>query len=227
MSGSVGLAVKRSLDVMVSAVALVLLSPLLMVIALLIRLTMGAPLLYRQERLGLGGVPFELVKFRTMRPPSSGEEELFSDGARVTPVGRALRASSFDELPELVHILRGQMSLVGPRPLLPAYLAVLGDRQLIRLSVRPGLTGLAQVSGRQDLKLGARLELDVRYVETWSLLGDLKILLLTVARVLSGRGVRTGQAFEDIDDIGLAPHLSVGDGPTVSPPVGDDEPDPR
>ena len=187
---------------------LVLLSPVLLTLAALIRLTMGPPVLYRQQRLGRSGEFFEIVKFRSMRPPKEDEEELLTDAGRVTRLGRFLRRTSLDELPELLLVLTGKMSLVGPRPLLPVYQELRDDRQRLRLVARPGLTGLAQVSGRQDLRLSERLELDARYVETWTFWQDVAILLQTLVSVVRATGVKTGQTLSDIDDIGLQARLA-------------------
>lgn len=151
---------------------------------------------------------FDIVKLRSMRPPVRGEEEFLTGADRVTNLGRFLRRTSLDELPELLLVLTGKMSLVGPRPLLPVYQELRDDRQRLRLVARPGLTGLAQVSGRQDLRLSERLELDVRYVETWSLWQDLAILLQTLVSVFRATGVKTGQTLSDIDDIGLQARLA-------------------
>lgn len=203
---------KRTLDVIGASVALVLTSPLMAAIALAIRGSMGRPVLYRQQRVGLDEQTFEIVKFRTMRSASAGEAELFSDEQRVTGLGRTLRALSLDELPELWLVLTGQMSLVGPRPLLPVYLELYRGDQRRRHEVRPGLTGLAQVSGRQDLTLKQRLDLDVEYVRRRSIRLDLAILYRTIMLVVRRDGVRTGQALEDIDDIGLAEALRGDDG---------------
>jgi sugar transferase EpsL len=152
-----------------------------------------------------------MAKFRTMRGAATDEAELFSDEQRVTRLGRILRATSLDELPELWLVLTGRMSLVCPRPLLPIYLQLYRGEQRRRHEVRPGRTGLAQVNGRQDLTLKQRLDLDVEYVLRRSLGLDLAILFRTVMLVLRRDGVRTGQAFADIDDIGLAEALRAGE----------------
>lgn len=199
---------KRALDVVGASLGLVLLSPLLLILGALIRLTMGSPVLYRQQRLGQFGHTFDIVKFRSMRPPREGEEELLTDAGRVTRIGRLLRRTSLDELPELFLVLTGQMSLVGPRPLLPVYQQLMDDHQRVRLQARPGITGLAQVNGRQHLRLSQRLELDARYVETWTFRQDLQILLQTIASVFRATGVQTGQDLSDIDDIGLEAMLA-------------------
>ncbi len=150
---------------------------------------MGAPVLFRQMRVGLDAKPFELIKFRTMRDATGQSGQLLSDADRLTRVGRFLRASSLDELPELWSIIRGDMSLVGPRPLLPEYLPFYLQDQARRHEVRPGLTGLAQVNGRNAQSWDERFELDVKYVDTLTLWGDIRILFLTVWRVLARDGV--------------------------------------
>ena len=201
------LTLKRSIDVIGAGVALVLASPIMAVVAVAIRIAMGRPVLYRQERIGKDELPFEVVKFRTMRRAAPDEDELFSDEQRVTGLGRTLRILSLDELPELWLVLTGRMSLVGPRPLLPVYRGLYQGDQRRRHEVRPGLTGLAQISGRQDLTLKERLDRDVEYVQNRSTRLDLAILLRTILLVARRDGVRTGQAIEDIDDIGLADAL--------------------
>ncbi|MCL2680362.1 MAG: sugar transferase [Coriobacteriia bacterium] len=184
---------KRLLDLIVSLTVLLLASPVLLLVALLLLVTMGRPLLFVQERPGKGGRPFRLYKFRTMLPVTDADASavtaVASDGARLTRVGAALRASSLDELPELFNILRGDMSLVGPRPLLTDYLKYYSPQQARRMEVRPGLTGLAQVSGRNALSWEQRFELDVLYVDQRSLWLDCRIVLQTVAAVLSRKGI--------------------------------------
>ncbi len=180
-------AVKRALDLIGALVLLVALAPVLALTALLVHATLGSPVLFRQQRPGLGGVPFTLYKFRTMRETAIRDvEAVASDAERLTPIGRAIRASSLDELPELWNILRGDMSFVGPRPLLMEYLGRYNEVQARRHEVRPGLTGWAQVHGRNDLEWDRRLALDVWYVENRSPLLDLKILLMTFGTVLKG-----------------------------------------
>jgi lipopolysaccharide/colanic/teichoic acid biosynthesis glycosyltransferase len=168
---------------------LLLLSPLMLVIALAIRLTMGSPVLFRQLRPGLRGEAFELVKFRTMRRLVTADVVPAEDAQRLTRLGRFLRASSLDELPELWNVLRGEMSLVGPRPLLMRYLPLYTPEQARRHDVRPGLTGWAQVNGRNALSWEEKFALDLWYVDNRSLLLDLRILLLTVWRVLRPSGI--------------------------------------
>ncbi|HET7475462.1 MAG TPA: sugar transferase [Dermatophilaceae bacterium] len=183
-----GDSVKRSMDLLVGVPLLLLSLPVQLVVAVLVAARLGHPVLFRQERIGLHGQPFQLVKFRTMHDadPAGG---LDSDAARLTALGRALRAASLDELPSLWHVVRGQMSLVGPRPLLVPYLQRYSPQQARRHQVRPGLTGLAQVNGRNALSWEEKLALDVQYVEQRSVGLDLRILLATVPVVLLGRGV--------------------------------------
>ncbi|MGY4909861.1 sugar transferase [Micromonospora aurantiaca (nom. illeg.)] len=195
---------KRVLDVVLATVLLLLLSPLLALVATAILLTLGRPVLFRQVRPGRYGQPFVLYKFRTMREPLPGENPWTSDDARSTRLGRLLRRTSVDELPELLQVLSGRMSLVGPRPLVMAYLPRYRDDHARRHEVRPGITGLAQVSGRRSLTLGQRLDLDVRYVDEWSLGLDLRILLRTLAEPFR-RGEIRGQSLAEIDDVGLLP----------------------
>lgn len=178
--------VKRVLDVVVSGVGLVVSAPVQAVVAAVVLRAHGRPVLFRQPRPGKDGVIFELVKFRTMRPPD-GEHQ--ADGERLTMLGRFLRSTSLDELPTLWNVLKGDMSLVGPRPLLVEYLPRYSTAQGRRHEVRPGITGLAQVSGRNSLDWDEKLALDVEYVETRSLALDLRILWRTVAAVLSRRGI--------------------------------------
>jgi lipopolysaccharide/colanic/teichoic acid biosynthesis glycosyltransferase len=185
----VALAVKRGIDVAGAAVGLLLLSPLLGTIALAVRATLGSPVLFRQERPGLHGRPFTILKFRTMRPPRPGEVWYLTNEERLTRLGRFLRSTSLDELPELWNVLRGEMSLVGPRPLLVHYLATYTRDEARRHDVRPGITGWAAVNGRHALRFKERLALDVWYVDHWSLALDLRILARTVAHVLSRKDV--------------------------------------
>lgn len=183
---------KRAADIVSSAVLLVVLSPVLLVVALLVRVRLGAPVLFVQQRPGRGGELFAMHKFRTMReasPSLSAEEAVESDATRLTPLGARLRASSLDELPELWDVLRGKMSMVGPRPLLPEYLTRYNERQARRHEVRPGITGWAQVNGRNAVEWNDRLEMDVYYVENRSLALDLKVLAMTLGTVVSREGV--------------------------------------
>jgi lipopolysaccharide/colanic/teichoic acid biosynthesis glycosyltransferase len=179
-------AVKRAIDIGVSAVALVLTAPVQAVTYAVVLATHGRPALFRQQRPGKDGVCFELVKFRTMRHPDAVRA---TDAERVTAVGRFLRSASLDELPTLWNVVKGDMSLVGPRPLLVEYLDRYSPEQARRHEVRPGVTGLAQVSGRNSLGWDERLALDVEYVDGRSLALDLRILWRTVAAVLGRRGI--------------------------------------
>jgi lipopolysaccharide/colanic/teichoic acid biosynthesis glycosyltransferase len=197
--------IKRLIDVAGSATGLVVLSPLLGSAALAIAATMGRPVLFKHTRPGFKGRPFTLYKFRTMRPPREGEGVYFrTDGDRLTRLGRFLRATSIDELPELFNVLRGDMSLVGPRPLLTEYLAKYTAEQARRHEVLPGITGWAQVNGRQHARFSQRLANDVWYVDHWSLWLDAKILARTLLDVVASSGVISGQNVDDVDDLGLA-----------------------
>ena len=180
---------KRAFDLLVASVALFVLSPLLLIVALLVLIDVGRPILFRQQRPGLEGKPFELIKFRTMRRASAMGNGVESDALRLTRVGRWLRALSLDELPELWNVLKGEMSLVGPRPLLMQYLDRYTPEQARRHDVRPGLTGWAQVNGRNALSWEEKFALDVWYVDHRSFALDLKILLLTLARLVRPQGI--------------------------------------
>lgn len=175
--------VKRAIDIVGATTGLLVAAVPMAVIGALVRRTMGAPVLFRQERPGRHGVPFTLVKFRTMRDGDG------SDAERLTRLGRVLRATSLDELPELWNVLRGDMSLVGPRPLLTRYLDRYDPRQARRHEVRPGVTGLAQVEGRNALGWEERFELDVTYVDTWTVPGDIVLLVRTLVGVLRRDGI--------------------------------------
>ncbi len=198
-------AVKRLLDIVGALVGLVILSPVLVISALAVYRSLGRPIFFRQERPGLRARPFRIVKFRTMRPPRAGEIWYRSDEQRLSRAGRFLRRTSIDELPELWNVLLGQMSLVGPRPLLPEYLALYTPEQARRHEVRPGITGWAQVQGRQTIPFSRRLELDVWYVDNVSVGLDLRILAMTVRDVVLSRGVLPGQDIDEVDDLELAP----------------------
>lgn len=192
------MAVKRLLDFLAAALGLAVLAVPLAVIAVLVRLNMGAPVLFVQQRPGYHGRPFRLVKFRTMTDARDAHGRLLTDGERLTGFGRWLRATSLDELPELWNVLRGDMSLVGPRPLLMEYLPLYDERQARRHEVRPGLTGWSQVNGRNAVDWPARLEMDVWYVEHRSLALDLRILFRTLGLVLRREGIhQEGRATMD------------------------------
>lgn len=180
---------KRLLDVVGAGIASVVLAPVAAVLAALIRVKLGRPVLFRQQRPGLHGRPFALIKFRTMTDERGENGQLLPDAERLPPFGRWLRSTSLDELPELINVVRGDMSLVGPRPLLMQYLDLYTPRQARRHEVRPGLTGWAQVNGRNAADWDTRLEMDVWYVEHRSLALDLRILALTVRSVLRREGI--------------------------------------
>jgi sugar transferase EpsL len=180
---------KRLFDIAVSLMALVVLAPVLLGVAALVRWNLGAPVLFKQTRPGLHGKPFRIYKFRSMRDLTDSSGRALTDADRLTRFGRFLRSTSLDELPELLNVFRGDMSLVGPRPLLMAYLDLYSKRQARRHDVRPGLTGWAQINGRNALSWEQKFEHDVWYVDNHSLLLDLKILLRTILLVLRRDGV--------------------------------------
>lgn len=181
--------IKRLFDVLVSVTLLLLLAPVLLVTAILVRRWLGAPVLFTQVRPGLYGQPFKMVKFRTMTDARDAAANLLPDAERLTRFGRFLRSTSLDELPELFNVLKGEMSLVGPRPLLMEYLPLYSDTQRRRHEVRPGVTGWAQVNGRNAVGWDERFRLDVWYVDHRSLWLDLRILWMTVRKVLVREGI--------------------------------------
>ena len=186
---------KRSLDFVVALALLAALSPLLALAALAVRWKLGSPILFAQIRPGLRGKPFRFYKFRTMSEARDAAGELLPDAARLTPFGELMRKFSLDELPQLFNVLKGDMSLVGPRPLLMEYLPLYSERQAHRHQVRPGITGWAQVNGRNALDWETRFELDVWYVEHRSFWLDLRIIAMTLWRVLRPQGIsEPGQA---------------------------------
>ena len=191
--------IKRFLDILLSLSVLILFSPLLLLTAILVRIKLGAPVLFSQERPGYRGKIFRIYKFRSMSDKRNAEGELLPDEERLTSFGKLLRASSLDELPEMFNILRGEMSLIGPRPLLPKYLPWYTKEEMRRHEVLPGLTGLAQINGRNALNWEERFRLDVSYVDHLSFLLDCKILLLTVKKVFTREGVLSGDAQTTID----------------------------
>lgn len=195
------LAVKRAMDIVMSTLAIVVLTPLLLAVALLVGVTSPGPVFYVHERVGRGGQPFRMLKFRSMyRNAHDRREEhvgqnmhqgpIFKvrDDPRITPVGRAIRKLSIDELPQFFNVLMGHMSLVGPRPALPEEFLDYTERERERLLVKPGVTCIWQVSGRSDIDFHTWIDMDLEYIETWSLLLDLKLLVRTVPAVLTGRG---------------------------------------
>ena len=180
---------KRALDIGVAAAGLIVAAPLMVGVAGLVHRKLGSPVLFRQVRIGLDEKPFTLLKFRTMREPGPDEQRLDSDAERMTALGRVLRSTSLDELPTLLNVLAGDMSLVGPRPLLPEYLGRYTPTQRRRHWVKPGITGWAVLHGRNALSWERKFELDVWYVEHWSLRLDLQILAGTLLSVLRREGV--------------------------------------
>lgn len=180
---------KRLFDIVASAALLAVLWPFMIVIAVLVRARLGAPVLFRQQRPGWRAEPFTMLKFRTMTDTRDAHGDLLADRDRLPPFGAWLRATSLDELPELFNVLKGDMSLVGPRPLLMEYVPLYSPHQARRHEVRPGLTGWAQVNGRNTLSWEERLDLDVWYVDNRSLLLDMRILLMTVGQVVRRRGI--------------------------------------
>ena len=190
-------------DLVCASMALIILWPVLLVVALLVRTKLGSPAVFRQRRPGRHGKLFTLFKFRSMSDAKDAEGCLLPDDQRLTRFGRFLRASSIDELPELYNVLRGEMSLVGPRPLLIEYLSRYTAEHSRRHEVRPGITGWAQVNGRQDIPFSKRFLFDVEYVKDYSFALDVRILFLTMFR-LHGAGVRSGQDVLEVDDLGLS-----------------------
>ena len=184
--------VKRLLDIVLSFLAAVILSPVMLITAVLVRIKLGSPVLFRQERPGKDGKIFRMYKFRTMTDEKDEEGHLLSDEMRLTEFGRILRSASLDELPELFNILKGDMSIVGPRPLLVKYLPLYNEHQRHRHDVRPGFTGYAQANGRNSLTWEEKFDMDVYYVNHVSLIMDIKIILKTVKAVLLREGITSG-----------------------------------
>jgi lipopolysaccharide/colanic/teichoic acid biosynthesis glycosyltransferase len=216
-------AVKRGFDIAAATIGLVVALPILVVVAVAVRVSMGRPVLFRQLRPGLNGRPFEMVKFRTMLPATSSSRAMADDARRLTPLGRFLRRTSLDELPELINVLAGDMSLVGPRPLLVEYLDRYTPEQARRHLVRPGITGWAQVNGRNALTWEQRFALDTWYVDNWSIRLDLKILAMTVRQVVTRQGV-SAEGHATMPDFtgGEMPDFTGGEMPDFT---GGEEPD--
>lgn len=186
--------IKRPMDFILSLIAIIVLSPVFLIVALLVKTKLGSPVIFKQERPGLNEKIFTMYKFRTMTDERDENGELLPDSVRLTKFGRFLRSTSLDELPELFNILKGDMSIVGPRPLLVQYLPLYNDHQKRRHEVRPGLTGLAQVNGRNAISWEEKFDLDVRYVDHVSFIGDWKIILLTVKKVFVREGINSETA---------------------------------
>ena len=207
---------KRITDIMISAIALIVLSPLMLITALAVRLILDAPVLFVQPRPGKDGQVFELYKFRTMHNTCGPDGEPLSDQERMSSFGNVLRRFSLDELPQLWNVLKGEMSLVGPRPLRVEYLELYTPEQARRHEMRPGITGLAQVNGRNDLSFEERFELDVQYVDHHSLALDLEIMGKTVVKLLRPEGVtKQGYAVGGETFMGTAASQANGDGKSL------------
>ena len=193
---------KRLFDIVVSLMGLIVLSPVLLVLFFLIWIKLGWPVFFKQKRPGRSGRPFKMIKFRTMTNARDSSGDLLPDQLRITGLGRFMRKASLDELPELFNVLKGDMSVVGPRPLLMKYLPYYSEREKLRHQVRPGITGLAQVNGRNLLGWDERLEMDVQYVETRSFWLDIKIIFLTVVNVIKQQDVLavSSETVPDFDD---------------------------
>lgn len=186
--------VKRPMDFILSLIAIIVFSPILLVVAILVRTKLGSPVLFKQERPGLNEDIFMMYKFRTMTDQRDKNGELLADSVRLTKFGRLLRSTSLDELPELFNILKGDMSIIGPRPLLVQYLPLYNNNQKRRHEVRPGLSGLAQVSGRNAIGWEDKFNLDVEYVDNLSFIEDWKIIFLTVKKVFVREGINSETA---------------------------------
>src|SRR5690554_3396969 len=184
---------KRLLDIIFSLVAIIVLSPVFLIVALLVKINLGSPVIFKQKRPGLNEKIFTMYKFRTMTDERDEKGELLPDSDRLTKFGKFLRATSLDELPELFNILKGDMSFIGPRPLLVQYLSLFNEHQKRRHEVRPGLSGLAQVNGRNSIGWKERLDLDVEYVDKLSFILDLKIFLKTIKKVIIREGIEFTQ----------------------------------
>lgn len=192
---------KRFFDIVLSVLAIIILSPVILIVAILVRFILGRPVIFRQERPGKGEKLFRLYKFRTMTDKRDEKGEFLPDGDRLTGFGRVLRTTSLDELPELVNIVKGDMSIVGPRPFLVRYLPFYKAEEKVRHSVRPGLTGLAQVNGRNNLGWDERLALDRKYVENITFFNDLAIIFRTIGKVLKRSDIASGEQLimQDLD----------------------------
>lgn len=186
--------IKRMLDFIISLVALIILSPLMLIIYVLVRINLGSPAFFVQERVGKDNKVFKMIKFRTMKDVRDKNGNLLSDNERVTKFGSFLRSFSLDELPELINIIKGDMSLIGPRALLVQYLGLYNDEQIRRHEVLPGLTGWAQINGRNSITWSEKFKLDVWYVDNWSLWLDIKIFFLTFWKVIKREGINQSES---------------------------------
>ncbi len=204
--------VKRLFDIIASVAGLIVISPLLVVLVLLVRLKLGAPILFRQQRPGLGGEAFVIYKFRTMTDQRDASGNLLPDEQRLPAFGRFLRSTSFDELPELLNVLKGDMSIVGPRPLMMQYLGRYSPQQARRHEVKPGITGWAQINGRNTISWEDKFELDVWYVDNWTLWLDIKIILRSVWMVVAREGI-TQQGRATMDEFMGTPRNNAAERP--------------
>lgn len=186
---SIALTIKRLCDIILAFVGIIILSPVLLVCIMLIKCKLGSPVFFKQRRIGKNNKEFEMIKFRTMKNSVDRDGNLLPDEERMTKLGSMLRSLSLDELPELINILKGEMSFIGPRPLLVEYLPLYNDKQIKRHNVTPGLTGWAQINGRNSLSWCEKFKLDVWYVENWSLYLDIKIFFLTFYKVFKKEGI--------------------------------------
>jgi lipopolysaccharide/colanic/teichoic acid biosynthesis glycosyltransferase len=209
-TGRVGNAAKRLFDIIAATALLVILAPVLVLVAVLVRSRLGRPVIYRQQRPGLKGRPFTIYKFRTMLDTTGTSGQLLPSVQRTPPFGHRLRTLSLDELPELLNVIKGDMSLVGPRPLMMSYLPRYDAEQARRHDVRPGITGLAQVSGRNALSWEDRFALDVQYVDRHNLRMDISILARTVRAVLRREGIRHAEGVDMTEFLG-----TIGPGPAT------------
>ncbi|MEH7019913.1 sugar transferase [Priestia megaterium] len=185
---------KRLLDFILSLAAIIILSLVLLIVSILVRVKLGSPILFKQDRPGINGKIFTMYKFRTMTDEKDEKGNLLSDNKRLTRFGRFLRSTSLDELPELFNILKGDMSIIGPRPLLVQYLPLYNKHQNRRHEVRPGLSGLAQINGRNSISWEEKFNLDIEYVDNISFIGDFKIVLFTIKKVLFREGINSETA---------------------------------
>lgn len=192
--GIYGRFIKRPMDFILSLIAILMLSPVFLIVAFLVKTKLGSPVLFKQERPGLNGTIFKMYKFRTMTDEKSENGELLSDSFRLTRFGKFLRSTSLDELPGLFNILKGDMSIIGPRPLLVQYLPLYNEHQKRRHEVRPGLSGLAQVNGRNAISWEEKFNYDVKYVENISFITDWKIIFLTIKKVFIREGINSQTA---------------------------------
>ena len=181
--------VKRIIDIGITSIIFIIFLPVILIVIPIILITSGSPIFFKQQRPGLNEKPFQLIKFRTMKNIYDDNRSLLPDEQRITTVGKWLRTLSLDELPQFINVLKGEMSLVGPRPLLTEYLPLYNERQKRRHEVKPGITGWAQVNGRNAVSWEEKFELDVWYVDNWSLTLDFKILFLTLIKVLKREGI--------------------------------------